>query len=1104
MLVKITKAVFALFAALFALAMVVAVALGAWLLTGPKQLSNFVPYVERSLNPEGAPYHTEVGDVVLHWDRITRPLDIRLKHVSVHTRDESAKLMRFDEVSVGLGLPGLLRFRLEPRSLVLRSPRMRFYRGDDGVMYVGIGSDDSQRVPLRLLVDQFRRDQDGKGDGTTLIGDIRFIRIQNARVILGESTDARLVDARDANLYIRRKDGKVKAGMDISFRYKDERVSYIRGDMDVSDDDSDHTANFELRDFSPHILSQLFPQQEELQALDLPLSGGIDLAFTDAGEVTRVDFRLQGRDGRFAYAPLFAEPLTLASVKLEGQVGAMFRHFELTKAELDFGGATLRVSGVAQHHPEGWTADAEATATDMPVNDLYKYWPKTIAPAAYDWVTAHIREGVVPKAEAKLALTRDHLGQPFPQEALDVRIEANGVTVDYLDGYPKVEGVDGEVAFTGRGMTITSRKGRMLSGSVLKEAWLQIPDLMAIPAPMQIKLEVEAPARDVASYIDSPALDFAAPLAMDAETISGQVAGTLAFDFLLPHHAVEDGNPQLAFVIDAELRDGAQPGFMGYAQVSGANGALRISEKRLTYDGAMAIAGAPLQIELAHDFRTKEKYPTSYRAKGRMTVEQLRAFHVPELPFLSGALEMDARIQRNPEEYNVVVTADLRETAADVTAIGLVKPAGKPARLDFEADIAGGELALHRFLLEGEDIHIAGSGRVGNGLTSLQALRLDRVEYGDNNFTATLDRQGEGYRIAAKGPSLDMRPFFGRHDTPSEEEVARESDVESDMSAEGEEENGASPPLVLDARGEFDWVVFGKERELRNVVLRADCRGGLCEQLLAQGLTGRDDRFSYEVTRDGDGIRRMRFSTRNAGGFLRAINLYDGMQGGVMTANGHFDDKAPRRPFIGELRVTEHRITDAPVLAQMASLLSLSGIGDALSGDGIAFREIESAIGFADGVMTFREGRAYGPALGITIEDGAVNLRNRQVKVSGTVVPSYTLNTVLGNIPVIGEALSGGKGEGVFAATYKVEGKYPAAVEVSVNPLSMLAPGFLRNVFGSGESAAEAVKSEADAAAEGDPAPVSVTPPPEVQPEPDSASGKNDTVQEQGVTPPSQ
>jgi hypothetical protein len=56
------------------------------------------------------------------------------------------------------------------------------------------------------------------------------------------------------------------------------------------------------------------------------------------------------------------------------------------------------------------------------------------------------------------------------------------------------------------------------------------------------------------------------------------------------------------------------------------------------------------------------------------------------------------------------------------------------------------------------------------------------------------------------------------------------------------------------------------------------------------------------------------------------------------------------------------------------------------------------------------------------------------------------LNTVLGNIQLIGSLLMGGAGEGIFGANFRIAG--PIAVPgVSVNPLSALAPGFLRKLF---------------------------------------------------------
>ena len=74
---------------------------------------------------------------------------------------------------------------------------------------------------------------------------------------------------------------------------------------------------------------------------------------------------------------------------------------------------------------------------------------------------------------------------------------------------------------------------------------------------------------------------------------------------------------------------------------------------------------------------------------------------------------------------------------------------------------------------------------------------------------------------------------------------------------------------------------------------------------------------------------------------------------------------------------------------------------------------------------------------------GSFELNTDNADFSGTLVPAYTVNSLLGNIPVLGNLLVGGEGEGVFALTYSVHGKADQA-DVQVNPLSALAPGFLR------------------------------------------------------------
>ena len=71
----------------------------------------------------------------------------------------------------------------------------------------------------------------------------------------------------------------------------------------------------------------------------------------------------------------------------------------------------------------------------------------------------------------------------------------------------------------------------------------------------------------------------------------------------------------------------------------------------------------------------------------------------------------------------------------------------------------------------------------------------------------------------------------------------------------------------------------------------------------------------------------------------------------------------------------------------------------------------------------------------------------RQVCISGTIVPAYFFNSMLGQLPLVGKLFSPEKGGGVFAARFGLDGPIDDP-SVSINPISALTPGFLRDIFG--------------------------------------------------------
>lgn len=1049
MTAKLLKALFAFSITLLALALVVTVSLAAWVVTGPKSLSKLTPYIESSFNPEGMPYKIRIKDAVLQWANWDDPLDLRLERMQVTSVDGNV-LLNLPEVSVGLDWKHLLLLRIKPKTLVLHNPSLWFTREKNGEFYVGIGDETQQRLPLTQIFTSLGSSihkgsqQASLGNGEeSLIGAIEYVLIEHAHLKIGQSGQPALLDTKNANLRLKRRNGQVWGLFDADFG-EGEAYSRLNAEVQITDNPlKKYMGTIRLTNFSPAPLASLFQEYMEIQALDVPLTGHAQVTVNAEHVVDNINYSIDGGSGTFTYLNYFAVPIPIESLHLEGEVRGGLRHFILKQVLLDFGEAKLSATGETKQRDKGWTYDLIAVAENMPVNDLYKYWPKTVAPKAYSWVTNNIREGTVSHAQAMFRLTEEELGQPLPDHALDVTIQAQGVKVSYLPGHPPVEKVAGVVNFTGRSMEITSQKGGMQSNTQLKNALLVIPDLQSPEKTMHIELNVEAPAADVARYVDIPVLGYAKPLALDPNTLNGKVNGKLQFSFPLARNPDSGIMEPLAFLIDADLQDISQMGFMGNLNISQAAGKLKIDPRQLTYEGNVSLEAAPLDIRLTHLFHP-ESPQTDYRIKGKLPIEHLRIFGVPPIPQLQGSMDLEADITRKQTGNVIRANVGLATLAANIPELGFQKLLGVPATLSFSADVWGGKTTLHAFELKGENMLAKGSASASGNMQVIDLFRLDQLEYKNNKLSLTMDKRNGHYRIRGKGETLDLQPYLQRD--ASQEKI------------ETPEEDTQFLPFAIDIRGEFENVIVGENKRLKDVIAYFRCSRDYCDTAAVRGETQKDSTFSFKIQEDRN--RTATLYAANAGDFLNEMGIYSNMQGGKLNVRGAFDDKAVGRPFKGKLEISKHTITNAPVLAKMASLISLSGIADALRGKGITFDKIEGDITFTDDSIGIRSAKAIGSSLGVTVEEGTVNRKNHQIDMVGTFIPSYTLNTVLDNIPLLGEALSGGKGEGVFAASYQVKGTYPDNVEVSVNPLTMLAPGFLRNLFSGSSKGRRALPQE--------------------------------------------
>ena len=141
--------------------------------------------------------------------------------------------------------------------------------------------------------------------------------------------------------------------------------------------------------------------------------------------------------------------------------------------------------------------------------------------------------------------------------------------------------------------------------------------------------------------------------------------------------------------------------------------------------------------------------------------------------------------------------------------------------------------------------------------------------------------------------------------------------------------------------------------------------------------------------------------------------------------------------FDGNLKVLEARIKDAPAIAALLNAISIVGLVNELSGDGIYFSEIKADFRLSPDQITLRDASAVGPSMGLSM-DGVYVPDSGKIEMQGVISPVYLLNSV-------GSVLTR-EGEGLFGFNYSITGT-AADPKVFVNPLTALAPAMFRNLF---------------------------------------------------------
>lgn len=1083
------------------------VGIGLWRLsTGPVSLSFLTPAIQESLKDPDGPFDVSIGDTVLTWGGWDRAVDIMVRNVTLR-RHGQRPIAVLPRVSLGLSLQALARGIIAPTSIEILSPAVAIRRYTDGRFAFGFsGSElddlvndtadqgqpqDGGPVSLAML-DQILNPTDKNsqlaaletisviGATTTIVDDYAGVtwRLPDTNIVLvketrelrgnisvrletddvstnlsavllhGYGTDevqlsvafqdlspgllARAIpEAAAIRDFAVKVSGSVSFGLTLDGAPKSldlslqSSVGSVSGSVRLADDDSRILADGQIDQIDTVALSATQPGLKQLSQLQTKISGAFSLIARRDGFLEHAEVDFTSGAGVLAAPDSGLPEIAFRSALLRGWVEDNLGVVVIDTLTLDVLEDTrVSVTGSAISNGEIYALDIGGEVLSVNISDVFGLWPDGVGDDAKDWLEPNLPIAYVPKAEISL-LASMPIDDPAALElqSVDGGMNIENAEVHYRRPLPPVTGISGTATFGADWFKIQTSGGVVDGGLELQNGLVHLTDLGGYDN-AEISVKVQTPLTSALELLDRDPFRLISKLDLDPQTMRGSGVVDAYFAFPLSKSLTTD---EMVYRATARVTDVEMDHAPLDTQLTDGTIDLWVDNDGLDVSGAVQMNRIPALVVWRESFQDTVPVRSQYSVKATLSDRQLREIVLDTQGMATGLFGISLDYSSFRDGSNTIdINADLRRSRLKADLLPWEKQRGVPGALDltmrFEDD---GPIEFETVHLIAPEFSASGTMLFAPQFDRFVSAKIEDIDFPGGGGSGTVDMDESGrYTINLQGDSIDVAHFLdddGRRESPAERA------------------ENPGPQYALNAM--FKMVTAGPERRLSDVSFAMAHDGINLENLSLQSRVHGGGNLAIQF-QPADTGQTLEITADNAGRAMAALDWTQRVEGGTLFLQG--SRPSADAPLNGTVRIEDFTLVNAPVLAKMLEFMSLTGIVSALGQQGLDFTRLDGQFTFQDGYLNFERAKAYGNSIAVTAK-GFVDTDSNFVELSGTIIPAYTFNRVLGAIPVIGDILAGDDG-GILAANYAVEGPLedPAT---SVNPLSALAPGILRRIF---------------------------------------------------------
>jgi Protein of unknown function/AsmA-like C-terminal region len=745
---------------------------------------------------------------------------------------------------------------------------------------------------------------------------------------------------------------------------------------------------------------------------------------------------LNGRNAVLSGAQAGDKPVQISEIdaELSGPDGVGIRSLKLRGPDL-----SADLSGVlgASADPHGLNLDLTATRTDL--RTALRIWPEAVAPPVRRFLVANLNGGMLDSIGLKVRMSGADIakavsGGPTPDESLKIDFAISDGVLRAAEGLPPLSHMNVTGKVTGTSVYLKAPTGRVDMASsyslAASDGAFTLDNYWNDNALARINFRLAGSADSLGALLQQPMIREIAGFEVDPATMTGKADLRVGIGLAVNNiPAFAD----LPLSVNGTVSEFGIDKLFGKDRLEGASLAIAYDKGNLAIKGDGKLGGGAASIDVQKTRDGGEANVTfaldeAARARRGMSFGSQ----------LTGVLPLKATLPLGkPDKPGIRIEADLTKAGIDQLIPGWVKAAGRPGKVSFTL-VDGASTEIRDLQLDSGSAQLRGTATLSNeGTLEKAELTTFKLSSGDD-MRAQVERNGGVYKVVVRGNVGDARPFA---------KIANSAPAPAGRNASTQKD---SRDFDLDLA--LNILTGYNEEAITNASIKASMRKDSLRSLDVKGRLGPTD-IVARTAPQGGGTSIISLQSQDAGSLLRFLDVYRRMTGGdliLQLATGE-------GPQAGMMMLRSFALNNEPALRRIIPTQTQIVPGQDRSGNPQAVRVDVNEVVFTKarvdftrtaGRLDFKDAAIWGNQVGFTL-GGFIDYARDRMDISGTFVPAYGLNNAFAQVPLFGPLLGGGQYEGLFAVNFRVSGPSDSPT-VAVNPLSAVAPGFLRKLFGVG------------------------------------------------------